>query len=135
MRSTGLDKVSNGRLLPKSVDLRSASGRRMKHLISAFAQALKLTAPSELEMTQLRQLAALTLASERLAADIVNGVAVDGDQCIRINSEIRRLMRQLGVKPAAESKPAGPTDLDRYLRDKYGAPAEPEDEPEAEAAS
>jgi hypothetical protein len=115
------DKVSNGtRLLPSGVDMRSRQGRRLKHLVSAFAQSLKITAPSEVEMTQLRQLAALTLASERLAADIVNGAAIDTDETIRINSEIRRLMRQLGVKPAAESKPSGPT-LAEYLKEKYGA--------------
>ena len=103
------DKVSNGtRLLPADVDMRSRQGRRMKHLVAAFTSSLGIPAPNELEQAQIKQLAALTLAAERLATSVVKGDAVPMDEIIRVNSETRRLMKSLGVKPAAESKPADP---------------------------
>ena len=116
-RSTSKDKLSNGRLLPKSVDMRSKQGRRMKHLVAAFTTSLGIPSPNELEQAQIKQLAALTLAAERLATDVVKGVAVPMDDIVRVNSETRRLMKSLGVKPATEAAPRVLTMRERLLLD------------------
>jgi hypothetical protein len=68
------DRVTNGRLLPGNVDLRSAAGRHFKHLVSSYAAECgrELT---ELELSQVRQAAAVQLRIEALQADIV-GVTI-----------------------------------------------------------
>lgn len=127
------DKVSNGtRLLPADVDMRTVRGRRLKHLVRSFREALCSGDISEIELSQLRQVASLTLRAESLSADIVRGEPpVSSDELTRVNSEIRRLLRGLGVK-APENKPAGPS-LAEHLATKYGAVAAA-DEAEASEA-
>jgi hypothetical protein len=123
------DKVSNGRLLPTTVDLRSVAGRRFRHLVAAYESEIggELT---EAERATVRQAAALQLRIEQLQARIVRGEDVSADEAIRLSSEHRRLLGLLRTKAAA-SKPAAPAALDQYLKSKYGADVEDE----AEAAS
>jgi hypothetical protein len=113
-RSSACDKVSNGRLLPKSVDLRTASGRRFRHLVQSLTEELGGNL-GEVDQNLVRQAASLTLAAERLSSDIVNGAAFDSDALVRINSELRRVLAALRAK-AAKNKPAGPTLADFIAR-------------------
>ena len=114
-RSTARDKISNGtRILPVGVDMRTATGRRLKYLIRSFHEALGGGDISEIELAQLRQVATLTLKAEQVSAALVRGESIDADQLIRINSEIRRILQQLGVKAAAQ-KSAAPTNLAELL--------------------
>jgi len=125
-RSKGADKVTNGRLLAGNVDLRSAAGRRFRHLVAAYTDEIGGDL-SEAETGLVRQAAAMTLTCERVQADIVRGVAVDHDSLTRLSSEIRRLLG--GIKAKGEqNKPAGPT-LAEWLATQAVATAD-----EAEAA-
>jgi hypothetical protein len=60
-----------------------------------------------------------------LQSAVVLGEPVDSDTLIRINSEIRRLHKQLGLSPAEQRKasddPVG--ELQSYLAQKTSAPA------------
>jgi hypothetical protein len=87
----GQDRVSNGRLVPGRIDLRSAHGRRMRRLVEAYTAELGDDVElSEVDQALIRQAASLTLASERLAAEVVGGQPINGDQLVRISSELRR---------------------------------------------
>jgi hypothetical protein len=96
--------------LPKSVDLRSAGGRRFRHLLASYSAELggELT---EADQALLRQAVTLQLEAERQQAAIVRGETVDGDMLIRISSEARRALAALKTK-AEKRKPAA-TGLDR----------------------
>jgi hypothetical protein len=128
-RSYARDKVSNGRLLPKSVDLRSAAGRRFRFLVERYSEELGRE-PTEAEKSMIRQRAAFQLHAEQMQAAIANGESVNSDTLIRINSELRRLSAAFEAAKVSKVSPDAPTELDRYLRDKYG-PVEAEDDDEA----
>ncbi|OKO69395.1 hypothetical protein AC629_41260 [Bradyrhizobium sp. NAS80.1] len=90
--STARDKISNGRILPKSVDLRSTAGRRFKHLVRTYEAELG-GEPTELQRGLVRQVATIQIQIERTQADIVGGSrVVDSDEVIRLSSEHRRLL-------------------------------------------
>jgi hypothetical protein len=122
----GRDKVSNGRLLPPGVDLRSAGARRYRYLVSSYSDEIG-TDPTESERALIRQAASLQLRIEQLQVRVVRGEDVSADEIIRLSSEHRRLLSLLQGK-ADSAKPAAPAAIDQYLKDKYGAPAEAEDE-------
>jgi hypothetical protein len=117
-RSTGLDKVSNGRLLPKSVDMRSAGGRRYRYLVSAYSNEIgtELTEP---EKALVRQVSSLQLRIEQLQVRVVRGEDVSADEVIRLSSEHRRLLTALTGK-AEKAKPAASTSLHDYIAEHYG---------------
>jgi hypothetical protein len=114
-RTNGRDRITNGRLLDGSVDLRSAAGRRFKHLVTSYTAECgrELT---ELELSQIRQAAAVQLRVEALQANIVRGDHVDSDEIIRLSSEHRRLISSLQDR-AAQNKPARPVTLAQILAD------------------
>ena len=94
-RTNGRDRVTNGRLLPGSVDLRSSAGRRFKHLVRAYEAELA-GEPSESQRGLVRQIATIQIQIERIQADIVAGLrVVDSDEVIRLSSEHRRLLTAL----------------------------------------
>jgi hypothetical protein len=95
VRLRSRDRVANGRLLPKSVDLRSAAGRRFRHLVGAYEAELG-PERSESQRGLVRQIATLQIQIERIQADIVAGLrVVDSDEVIRLSSEHRRLLTAL----------------------------------------
>ena len=67
-----------------------------------------------MELSHIRQAAAVQLKVERLQASIVRGDDVDSDEVIRLSSEHRRLLSGLKDR-AAQNKPAGPTNLHELL--------------------
>ena len=102
-----------GMPLPRA-DGRTRSSRRFRQLIEAFTAELGGGDLSEIKLAQLRQLATLTLRAELMSASIVKGDAVDGDELIRINSEIRRLLRGFGLNQASDDG-----GFNAFLADKY----------------
>jgi hypothetical protein len=115
----GRDKISNGsRLLPKSVDLRTTSGRRYRYLVSAYSNEVgaELTEP---EKALVRQISSLQLRIEQLQGRIVLGEDVSADEVIRLSSEHRRLLTSLRTKAEA-SRPAASTSLHDYIAEHYG---------------
>ncbi|MGV7219792.1 hypothetical protein [Bradyrhizobium sp. UFLA05-112] len=121
-RSTGRDRVSNGRLLSRAVDLRSAGGRRFKFLVESYSQQLggELTEP---EKALVRQAVALQLQAERLQERIVGGELVDSDLLIPISSTSKRLLSIIAGKAGQRADPSWLDDLEaRYAeRDPVGS--------------
>ena len=112
--SNNRDVMSNGRLLPRGIDMRSSGGRRFRYLVGAFTSEMG-GEPTELELGLIKQAATLQVAIEGMQARIVGGdQGVDPDQIIRLSSEHRRLLSQLGKK-VETNKPAGPTSLHELL--------------------
>jgi hypothetical protein len=101
-----LDKVSNGRLLSKGVDLRTRGGRRFRHLVESHVAELGEVTESELGL--IKQAVTLQMQAERMQEQIVRGEAVDADALIRISGISRRLLATIGAKAKANT-PAGPT--------------------------
>ncbi|MEH2670571.1 hypothetical protein DXU07_14560 [Bradyrhizobium elkanii] len=72
---------------------------------------------SEAEKAQVRQAAMLTLRAEALQTSQVLGELVDGDEAIRLSSEIRRLLDNMTSKASARKVEAGSTsDLRNYIQ-------------------
>jgi len=101
-----LDKVSNGRIVSKEVDLRSRGGRRFRHLVEAHVAEIGEVTESELGLV--KQAVSLQMQAERMQEQIVRGEAVDADALIRISGISRRLLATISDKAKA-SAPAGPT--------------------------
>jgi hypothetical protein len=122
--SKGKSAITNRSRLLEGVDGRSAPARRFRDICQSYAAQIGGDA-SEFEHDAIRQLAALRLHAERLQSAVVLGEPVDSDTLIRINSEIRRLHKQLGLSPAEQRKgsddPVG--ELQSYLAQKTSAPA------------
>jgi hypothetical protein len=97
---------SNGRLLSKSVDLRSAAGRRFRHLVQShiedFGGEANLT---EADLGLIKQSVALQLHAEQMQEAIVRGEKVDADALIRISGISRRLLETISGK-SERTKPA-----------------------------
>ncbi|NTG12678.1 hypothetical protein G6L05_02810 [Agrobacterium rhizogenes] len=91
--------ISNGSWLLEGVDNRSALGRRYRDLCMSFADDLggadSLTEPQK---ALVRQLAAVTVESEKLQSAIVQGKDVDHESLVRLTNLHARLLKQLGVK-------------------------------------
>jgi hypothetical protein len=121
------DKVSNGRIASRDVDLRSTSGRRFTFLVQSYSAELGdvLTEP---ELALVKQVAILQIKIEQMQGLIIGGADVDADAVIRLSSEHRRLLATLKGK-ADQTKPAPDDALQRYLAEHYSKPddvAEPE---------
>jgi hypothetical protein len=100
--------MSNGRLLPTSVDLRSATARRFKHLMQSYTLEFGGSALSEADRALIRQAVSLQLRAEALQTAIVRGDDVDNDELVRLNSESRRALAAIRAKGDA-NKPPAPT--------------------------
>ena len=108
--------------MPRTVDGRTLTARRYRHLVAAYAGELGDQA-SEVDRGLIAQAAALAVYIERLQRDIVEGRDVSADEVVRLSSEHRRLLTSLRKKAAA-TKPAGPTNLAELLaQEENGADA------------
>ncbi len=98
-------KLSNGSWLLEGVDNRSATGRRYRDLCMSLADDLggaeKLTEP---QRAQIRQLAAITVESEKLQAAIVKGENIDHEALVRLTNLSARLVKQLDIRPAGKTR-------------------------------
>ena len=101
-----LDKVSNGRLLSKAVDMRSAGGRRFKHLVQSHVDDLGgVEHLTEADLGLIKQSVALQLQAERMQEDIVNGKPIDPDQLIRVSSTSKRMLETITARVEANKPP------------------------------
>lgn len=109
--------ISNGSWRLEGVDSRSALGRRFRDLCVSFASDLGGDATlNEPQRALIRQVAAVTVESEKLQASIVRGESVDPENLVRLNNLQARLVKQLDIKPKGQ-KPK------RSLQDIIGAAA------------
>jgi hypothetical protein len=78
----------------------------MRRLVDAYTAELGENVElSEVDQALIRQAATLTLSSERLAAEVVGGQPINGDQLVRISSELRRTLEMISARAEA-NKPA-----------------------------
>jgi hypothetical protein len=112
--TTNRSAVTNGSKLLVGIDGRCPSARRYRDLVAAFEAEIggNLT---EVERGLVKQAAALTLRSEQMQADIVNGNPVDADALIRISSTAKRILGAIGEK-ATKRNPAAPSLHDHVAR-------------------
>ncbi|WP_259670851.1 hypothetical protein [Rhizobium lentis] len=60
---------------------------------------------NEPQRALVRQVAAVTVESEKLQAAIVRGESVDHENLVRLNNLQARLVKQLDIKPTGKGKP------------------------------
>lgn len=107
--------VSNGRLLPRGVDARSAVGRRWKDLYRDFAAQLSTETPTVGQDARLRALVGVSMALETLTARQAAGKAVDHTELVALVNAQGRMMAELGLAPKSEPEPVRAPSLDEYL--------------------
>lgn len=104
--------ISNGSWLLEGVDNRSALGRRFRDLCQSFADDLGGAASlNEPQRALIRQVAAVTVESEKLQASIVKGESVDPENLVRLNNLQARLVKQLDIKPKGQKRKRSLDDL------------------------
>jgi hypothetical protein len=113
--------VSTGKVVVEGVDGRSKAARRLHDIIEDLTSDLGGNL-GEAEVQQVRLAAGLLLHNEQLAADMINGKAVDSEQLTRTANVASRLLTALKAKRQAR-KPAAPT-LAEYLAAKAAREAE-----------
>jgi len=114
--------LTNGSLLPRGLDGRSAPARRYRDLILQFSHGIageRGTPLNPAELALVKQAAAITVRAEALQADIVRGKPVDDENVVRLaNSAIRiltvvmnwRIAKKMGA-PSDTGPNAGPVPL------------------------
>jgi hypothetical protein len=108
-------KITNHVDLLPDLDGRSSAARRFRDLVSAFLVDMGgIENCSEIKLGLVRQLAAVTVQAELLAAQMVNGVPVDIPTLCQLASTTVRLSTRLGI--ARIAKNIGPSFGD-LLRD------------------
>jgi hypothetical protein len=104
--SKGADKVSNGRLLSKAVDMRSAGGRRFRHLVQSYVAELGgVEHLAESDFSLIKQAVALQMQAEAMQESIVRGEAVDPDALIRVSSTSKRMLEAITTRVEANKPP------------------------------
>lgn len=108
--------VSNGRLLPRGIDGRSAAGRRWKDLYRDFSSQLPAGPPMPGRDARLRALVGVSVAIERITAQQAAGRPVDHTELVSLVNAQGRMLSELGLGPKSEPDPgvAGPA-LDDFL--------------------
>ncbi|WP_245463956.1 hypothetical protein [Rhizobium sp. NXC24] len=66
---------------------------------------------TEPQRALVRQLAAVTVESEKLQSAIVRGEAVDHETLVRLTNLHARLLKQLGVKPTGKQRRRSQADI------------------------
>ncbi len=95
--------ISNGSWRLEGVDSRSALGRRFRDLCVSFANDLGGDASlNEPQRALIRQVAAVTVESEKLQASIVRGESINHEDLVRLNNLQARLVKQLDIKPRGQ---------------------------------
>jgi hypothetical protein len=112
LKPTGRSRVTNarasGRVTAKSlfageIDGRSIWARRYRDLVCSYVDdAGGVHALSELRLSLIRRVAALTVEAERLEVELASGRQVDVDLLARLSSHIRRIAETIGLDRAVK---------------------------------
>ena len=87
--------LTNGSLLPRGLDGRSAPARRYRDLILQFSHGIagERGAPlNPAELALVKQAAAITVRAEALQADIVRGKPVSDEDVVRLSNSAIRIL-------------------------------------------
>ncbi len=109
--------VSNGtKLWPPGIDGRTREARRWRDAHADLAEALGHE-PTVAERALLRRAASLTVACERLDADLAAGEPVDPDRLVRLSNGLGRALMALGLVTWSDrhDKPQEPEDPAAHL--------------------
>lgn len=119
--------VSNGRLHPRKVDLRSSEARRFRDLMVSLARPFGgIEGLSESERALIRSCATLTVEAERLQARAASGKTIDLEALVRVSNSQARLLSTIRRGKAARSDRGPQQQLGDYLAAQAAAPvAEP----------
>ena len=82
--------------LPKHLDLRTVTARRLKALLSHYAEILGDEKPGAADASLILRCASQVVQLEAMDADRLSGKAIDNDLYVRICSELRRGEATLG---------------------------------------
>jgi hypothetical protein len=101
-------RITNGSKLVAAVDGRSAEARRYKDVAWNLADDLGGAAGlTEAQRALVRQVAAMTVQSEKLQGAVLRGEMVDVEQLTRLSNALSRMLHRLSLrKPRA--KPTSP---------------------------
>jgi hypothetical protein len=103
----GRDRISNGRLFGRGVDLRSSAARRFKYLVNLYSAAFGDDEISEADRNMVRQAAALQVQAEMLQERIVRGEVVNSAELVAAAAGAERLLdiiRARATQQPIESK-------------------------------
>ena len=90
-------RLTNGALLPRGVDGRSAEARRWLDLYRDIAGRVTLDPVSPLVATRIRACVSLTMVLEEMSARQARGEPVDAAELVAISNAHARVLRELGV--------------------------------------
>lgn len=96
--------ITNGRKLFEHKRTRERSQRCFRDLLEAYTEQYEIA--TEADKALVRNTATLTF--EEMAAAKMRGERVNGDDLVRMSSELRRVLSELGRKAQANA-PAAPT--------------------------
>jgi hypothetical protein len=124
--TTNRSAVTNGSKLLVGIDMRSPTARRYRDLVQAFKTDVGGDL-SQADMAMIKTAASLSLSAELMQADIVNGKLVDGDNLIRLSSEVRRILDAIAEK-AGKRKPAAVPSIYDHVAANYATADAAEEE-------
>ena len=99
--------LTNGSLLPRGLDGRSAPARRYRDLILQFSHGIagERGAPlNPAELALVKQAAAITVRAEALQADIVRGEPVSDEDVVRLSNSAIRILTAVMNRSIAPKK-------------------------------
>lgn len=102
-KPTARSRTSNGKVLVEGIDGRCANARRL-HDIIADLTAEHGAGVGETERLQIRTVAGMILHTERLTADMINGLPVDSEELTRASNSAARLLGALRRKARPRAK-------------------------------
>jgi hypothetical protein len=115
----GRSAVTNGKRTLIGVNASSKYLRRYNDLFAIYSAEIGGTLNAS-ETALAKQASALSVRSEMMHAQIVNGEYVDPDDLIRVSSELRRVHDAIAAK-AKRNVLSDDDELDRYLAEKAAA--------------
>lgn len=95
--------LSNGRLLPRTVDGRSAEARRFRDLYRDFAAGTPEDRAQAHVDARLRSLVGVTMALERIGARQASGEPAEVEELTRLVHAQARLLESLSLAPRART--------------------------------
>lgn len=98
--------ITNGKKLFEHEPTRARSERRFRDLLEAYTDQFEIV--TEADKALVRNAAALTFEQEEMAAAKMRGERVNGDDLVRMSSELRRVLSELKRRSQTDA-PAAPS--------------------------
>ena len=102
IKSQARSKITNGRKLFEHEPTRIRSERRFRDLLGAYTDQFEIV--TEADRALVRNAATLTFEQEEMAAAKMRGERVNGDDLVRMSSELRRVLSELRRKVQVDAQ-------------------------------